>query len=78
MAGQTATYKEIQEWVRTRHGFVPQTCWITHVKELNNLPTAGNRQRVPESLRVKPCPVDKRDAIEDAMRHFGMLGLDNA
>jgi len=32
------TYAEIAECVKLRHGFVPKTCWIAHVKELNGLP----------------------------------------
>ena len=28
-----ATYKQIQDWVKDNHGFVPKTCWIAHVKE---------------------------------------------
>ena len=28
-----ATYKQIEDWVKGNHGFVPKTCWIAHVKE---------------------------------------------
>jgi hypothetical protein len=67
-----ATYQDIQKWVRQSHGFVPQTCWIAHCKVLNGLPTrrAPNRQ---STKRVEPCPADKRAAIEEAFRHFGLL-----
>jgi len=27
-----ATYRQIQDWVRARNGFVPKTTWIAHVK----------------------------------------------
>lgn len=66
------TYREIQVWVCQRHGFIPQTCWIAHCKELNGIPRrkAANRQG---SERVKPCPPEKRAAIEAAFRHFGLL-----
>jgi len=68
----TATYKQIQAWVKSEHRFVPKTCWIAHCKELNGLPLgrAPNRQGL---RRVEPCPPAKRHAIEDALRHFGML-----
>ncbi|WP_279574116.1 hypothetical protein [Burkholderia anthina] len=33
-----ASYKDIQMFVKQRHGIVAQTCWIAHVKELNGLP----------------------------------------
>ena len=67
-----ATYNKIQEWVRIRHGFVPKTCWIAHCKELNGLAPrrSPNRQGL---RRLVPCPPEKRAAIEDALRYFGMI-----
>ena len=40
-----ATYAEIQKVVRAKHGFVPKTCWIAHVKSDFSLTnrTAPNR-----------------------------------
>ncbi len=35
---ELATYQQIQEWVRQQYGFVPETCWIAHVKESCGLP----------------------------------------
>ena len=66
------SYKQIQEVVKDKHGWVPKTCWIAHVKELNGLPirNAPNRR---STERMVPCPPGKRKAIEDAMRTFGML-----
>jgi hypothetical protein len=66
------TYSQIQQYVRVRHGFVPLTGWIAHVKELHHLPVrvAPNRQG---SERRSPCPAAKRGAIEEALRHFGLL-----
>lgn len=67
------TVREIQDYTRTRLGWVAQSCWIAHVKELNGLPlrAAPNRQNL--NIRLKPCPNDKRSGIEEAMRRFGML-----
>ncbi len=67
-----ATYMQIQGWVKRHYMFVPKTAWIAHVKELNGLPVerAWNRQG---PRRAKPCPENKRPAIEEAFRHFGML-----
>lgn len=64
-----ASYKDIQTFVKQRHGIVARTCWIAHVKELNGLPLRGTRT----GERVKPCPPRWRPAIEDAMRHYGWL-----
>ena len=68
-----ATYKQIQEDVRGRHGRTVKTCWIAHVKAENGLPmrTASNRH-TPDS-RVYPCPVEVKPLIEDSMRRLGML-----
>jgi hypothetical protein len=63
------TYSEIQKFVQRHHGFVPKTTWITHVKALRGLPT----RRAANRRRVVPCPPEKREAIEEALRHFGLL-----
>lgn len=67
-----ATYSQIQDYVRKQYGYIPQSCWIAHVKELVGLPVrrAHNRQG---TVRVKPCPLEKRDHIRKAFEHFGML-----
>ena len=67
-----ATYRQIQDWVKAHHGFVPKTCWIAHCKELCGMErrTAPNRQG---PVRVHPCPPEKRQAIMDAFVHLGML-----
>ena len=67
-----ATYKEIQNWVRSNYEWTPKTCWIAHCKELFGLPvrTAPNRYG---SGRIEPCPEDRRDAIYEAFRYFRML-----
>jgi hypothetical protein len=67
-----ATYKDIQDWVKEHHGFVAQTCWIAHCKELNGLSLRDAANRKGEE-RIKPCPEDKRAAIEQALRHFGEI-----
>lgn len=38
-----ASYKDVQTFVKKRHGIVVQTCWIAHVKELNGLPLRSTR-----------------------------------
>jgi hypothetical protein len=70
--GRDATYAQIQWYVRETYGFVPLTGWIAHVKDLHGLPVrkAPNRQG---DERHFPCPADKRAALEEALRHFGLL-----
>ena len=65
-----ATDQEIQKWVVRQHGFIPQSYWITHCKELFGMtgPAAESRQE------WQRCPTDKQTAIKQAFRYFGMLG----
>ena len=68
-----ATYRELQDWVKQNHGWLPKTCWIAHCKELANLPVrkAPNRQDIEK--RMVPCPNEKQEVILSAFRHFGMM-----
>ena len=66
-----ATYQEIAKRVKATHGWEPKTCWIAHCKELKGLPVRRAPNRATD-VRQVPCPVDRRPAIYDAFRHFGM------
>ena len=68
-----ATYAQIQEHIRTQYGFVAQTCWIAHVKEMCGLQLRVSHNRHDPSKREKPCPPDKVEPIKAAFRHFGMI-----
>lgn len=67
------TYSQIQNFVQRRHGFVPKIGWIAHVKALRGLPTRRSANRAGQARRVEPCPAEKREAIEEALRHFGLI-----
>ena len=67
-----ATYREIQEWVKATHGFVPKTCWIADVKSSHGLTNGSAPNRINPDRREHPCPPTKRMAIEAALQHFGM------
>jgi hypothetical protein len=69
IAPMSATVVQISTYVRREYGFVPTTRWISEVKRLHGLPTR-HAQRSPFEF---PCPADKRTAIEEAIRHFGMI-----
>ena len=68
-----ASYKQIQLHVKQKFGFVPKTCWIAHVKELSGIPTRRAPNRIDNSGRVEPCPLERQAAIIEALRHFGIL-----
>ncbi len=67
------TYSEIQKFVQRRHGFVPKTGWIAHVKTLRGVSTRRAANRAGRGRRVAPYPPEKREAIEQALRHFGLI-----
>jgi hypothetical protein len=71
MAREIATYQEIQKWVESHHGFQPKTCWIAHCKELQGMPVRAAVNRHGEA-RAEECPPEKRTAIFQAFRNFGM------
>ena len=68
-----ATYKEIQNYVKEKYGFVPKTCWIAHMKEECNIPVKVAPNRISEDNREKPCPIEKQEYIKEAFEHFDML-----
>ena len=67
------TYSEIQKFVQHHHGFVPKPAWIAQVKALRGLPTRRAANRAGRGRRVVPCPPEKREAIEQALRHVGLI-----
>jgi hypothetical protein len=68
-----STDSEIQKFVQQHHGFVPKREWIAHVKEVRGLPTRRVAKRGGQGRPVEPCPPEKREAIEEALRHFGLI-----
>ena len=66
-----ATYKQLQAYTKKRHGFVPKTCHIAHVKEIFGLkPRKAPNRHV---ARKVPCPPSKIQPIRDALRYFKMI-----
>jgi hypothetical protein len=70
---EMATYAEIQKFVQRRHGFIPKTGWIVHVKEVHGVSTLRGANRARRDREIEPCPPEKREAIEEALRHFGVI-----
>ena len=68
-----ATYAEIQKFVQRHHGFVPKPGWITHVEKVHGISSLRAVNRARRGRGVAPCPPEKREAIEEALRHFGMI-----
>jgi hypothetical protein len=64
-----ATNQQIQKWVARKHGFVPETAWIDHCKELFGIKYGALTVGAPDN----PCPPEHQPAIRQAFAHFGML-----
>ena len=73
----TATYSEIQEYVKKKHGKSIKTCWIAHAKEKCGLhpAKAPNRQG---KKRLVPCPDEKFELIKQAFKHYRMIQILNS
>jgi hypothetical protein len=68
-----ATYKEIQAYVNGQNGFTVETCHIAHVLDDHGQISKRAPSRINPLKRKKPCPDGKRNAIEAALKHFGMI-----
>ncbi len=68
-----ATDAEIKKFVQRHQGFIPKAGWIAHVKEAHGIPTLRGAKRARRDRNVESCPPEKREAIEEALRHFGMI-----
>jgi hypothetical protein len=66
------TTSEIQKFVQRHHGFIPTTAWINHVKVVWGLGTRQAPSRAGRRRSVVPIPPEKREAIEQALRYFGL------
>lgn len=68
-----ATYKEIQDYVKKQYGFIPKSCWIAHVKEMNGLKPRVSPRRYDPEIRQVPCPPSKVEPIQQTLKHFRMI-----
>lgn len=69
-----ATYKQVQDYVRSNFGYTPKTCWIAHCKEIYGLAPRKSHRRLDSEQRKYPCPEEKRPEIEKAFKAMGMIG----
>jgi 23S rRNA (uracil1939-C5)-methyltransferase len=75
MLRQSATDQEIRNWVLREHGLKIEIGWIADCKQECGI--SVDDVRAFEQARCSPCPPEKRPAIKQAFRHFGMLPLDH-
>ena len=68
-----ATYKEIQNYIKEKHGLSVKTCWIADAKEKLGLDVKVSKNRISENERKYPCPSAKLGLIKEAFTHFNMI-----
>lgn len=73
-AESKATYQEIKDYVLEHSGLKISSLYIAQVKQKHGI-IERECYNAPksENSRVPQCPEEKVEAIEDALRHFGML-----
>lgn len=73
-AESKATYQEIKDYVLEHSGLKVSSLYIAQVKQKHGI-IERECYNVPKSEggRVPQCPEEKEKAIEDALRHFGMI-----
>lgn len=73
-AESKATYEEIKEYVLKKHGLKVSNLYISQVKRKCGI-EVGMNYNLPKSedSRQPQCPVEKEEAIKDALEHFGMI-----
>lgn len=68
-----ATYQMIQDRVKAEAGFVPRTAWIAEVKASYGLDAIEAPNPIESLSAIKPCPPERRPAIEAALLHFRLV-----
>ena len=69
-----ATYVDIKDYVLKEHGLKVSNLYISQVKRKCGLEVGENYNLAKSEDAKQPnCPEDKEKAIEDALKHFGMI-----
>ena len=73
-AESKATYKQIQNYVLEKFGFKVSTLYIAQVKRKYGLDVREHyNMSKNKKQKVTQCPIEKEEAILDALKHFKML-----
>ena len=73
-AESKATYKQIQNYVLEKFGFKVSTLYIAQVKRKYDLEVREHYNiSKNEKQKIPQCPIEKEEAILDALKHFKML-----
>ena len=73
-AESKATYKQIQNYVLEKFGFKVSTLYIAQVKKKYGLDIREHYNiSNNESRKIPQCPIEKEEAIFDALKYFKMI-----
>ena len=73
-AESKATYKQIQNYVLEKFGFKVSTLYIAQVKRKWGLDVREHyNMSKNEKQKIPKCPIEKEEAILDALKHFKMV-----
>lgn len=67
------TYANIRDYVQKTHGMKVSSLYVAQMKAECGLGTQADRSG---DKKQPKCPPEKREAILDAFRHFGLIGED--
>lgn len=67
------TYANIRDYVQKTHGMKVSSLYVAQMKAECGLETQADRSG---DKKQPKCPPEKREAILDAFRHFGLIGKD--
>ena len=72
-AGASATYAEIQAYVKEQTGLNVSDLYIAQIKGKYGVKERENYNKGSQRAAVPTCPPDKEVAIVQALKHFGMI-----
>lgn len=72
-AESKATYAEIKEYVLEKHGFKVSQLYIAQVKRKHGIIERANYNVGEGKVKVPQVPLEKKKAIEEALRHFQVI-----
>ncbi len=73
-AESKATYEQIKNYVLEKYVFKVSTLYIAQVKRKYGLDVSEHYNiSKNENQKIPQCPIEKEEAILDALKHFKML-----
>ncbi len=58
------TYKTMRDYIKVKYNCSVKTCWIADMKEQCGIFTRKVPNRISETQRVHPCPIDHKKKLK--------------